>query len=310
VAQIYVARTRQRQRRGSDCVGDCAERVVCEAVSMMSAALLGTAVAARAAPAAAKAKAKAAAAGAPAWFTAGAVNRRWGSHSTPFSAALDFARATKPECKVDGTVLDVGARGGEQTYEALNASFARVIAVECQADEWYRLRALWRNTPEVQLLHMCASDAAELKTLFNAEGATTLDYSQIAGHPGEMQRFRKGGRTTDTVVALPLDGLLWTAKGVPSSHLVGPLCALKVDVQGFERQVLDGLNRSVAHYKPVVYLEYDHRLHTRGLQPRAWLEARGYVCVPDDSKRSSQLAIDEHTTAELGCLSGYCDLTS
>ena len=71
-------------------------------------------------------------------------------------------------------MLDIGARGGEQTLEALYANFSRVIAIECQADEWYRLRGVWRAVPEVELLHVCASNAEMVQTLYNAEGATSL----------------------------------------------------------------------------------------------------------------------------------------
>ena len=233
----------------------------------------------------------------------------WGSHSPPFTATLDLARAARPEsCATGGTVLDVGARGGEQTIEALKLNFTHVIAVECQADEWYRLRGIWRNTPAVTLLHMCAGNDISLKTLYNAEGATSLMASTIKGHKAEVQRHAAALVQSDTVVAAPLDNLLWASAGAPMRRET--LCAVKVDVQGYEWYVLEGLNQTMAYHRPVVYVEYDHRFsYPPAHNPRKWLEQRGYQCIPFDSDKSHMVQIDGETTAELGCRIGYCDLT-
>lgn len=224
---------------------------------------------------------------------------KWGSHDTPFSAALTLARATKRGCATGGAVLDVGARGGEQTFEALHHGF-KVVAIECMANEYWNLHSMWLQQPNVTLLHLCAASPEQegVMMLYNAEGATTLHPSTLR-HYAEMARHRHADRRTEPVVALPLDKLFWRQRGAdvfePSNSVPAPLCALKLDIQGAEVSALHGLARTVAHYKPVVYVEYDHRLVkdlARGQRPRAWLERLGYSCVPDDSRESNLTTVE------------------
>ena len=87
-----------------------------------------------------------------------------------------------------GTVLDVGARGGEQTIEALKLNFtqhdevrSRVPSRRVVSTAWHLAQYASRDAAA----HVCAGNDISLKTLYNAEGATSLMASTIKGHKAE-----------------------------------------------------------------------------------------------------------------------------
>ena len=230
----------------------------------------------------------------------------FGRHRPPLSAALDFARVTNPACTVGGSVLDVGARGAAETSEILSADY-HAIAVECQPDEYVRLHQHWKYNSNVTLLNMCASnDGPEVKILYNAEGATTLQDGTL-NHHGERLRHRAALRKTVPVIAMPLDMLLWHkgAAGLePSKELVHPVCGVKVDVQGHEKAVLQGLTETLRRYQPVIYYEFEGRF-AMSYGTKEFIEGLGlgYICLPDERGKPRAAHLPP-----MPCKSGYCDV--
>jgi FkbM family methyltransferase len=95
-----------------------------------------------------------------------------------------------------------------------------------------------------------------------------MDYSAPNNFGGVgMQRGQAGGQT---VRALPLDDLLGADWDVGF---------LKIDVEGFERDVLLGAAKTLARCRPVIYLENDQPEKSAALLELLW--AQDYVCWYD-----------------------------
>ena len=239
----------------------------------------------------------------------------FGRHVPPLSAALDFARFSKPGCTQGGSAIDVGARGGWETAEILSADF-HAIAVECQPDEYVRLHERWRLNENVTLLNFCASNEGPgIRTLYNAEGATTLERGTL-NHRGERLRHKAAKRKSDPVIAMPLDKLIWQAMSnsdglEPASNIVHPICVIKLDIQGHEVVALKGLKETLRRYKPIIYFEFEWRFSMNHLT-KGFIEGLGlgYECNPNDKARwttgSSAKLIA--SLPPMPCFSGACDV--
>ena len=201
--------------------------------------------------------------------------------------------------------FDVGARGAEETAMMLTKNFS-TIAVECQAEEYIRIYQLLRYDPLLTLLNICASNKGPgLINVLNAEGATTVEPSALRRH-GEMARHRASKRKSEPVLSMPLDALIWHKREdgavVPADGLKHPVCAVKVDVQGHELPVLQGLSETLRRYRPVVYWEFELRLGPTAFGPLPFLESLGYACVPNER-------IWHKSGGLMPCSSGICDVT-
>jgi hypothetical protein len=157
---------------------------------------------------------------------------------------------------------------------------------------------------------MCASnDGPGINILYNAEGATTLQRGTL-NHHGERARHQAALRKTVPVIAMPLDMLLWRKAAAgrtdlePSKEMVHPVCGVKVDVQGHEKAVLEGLTETLRRYRPVIYYEFEARFGmTYGT--KAFIEGLGlgYICLPDEQAKPRFRQMPP-----MPCKSGYCDV--
>jgi FkbM family methyltransferase len=160
--------------------------------------------------------------------------------------------------------FDVGAHVGNR-IRAWRSLGARVVAVEPQPDLVRVLRILFGRDPEVLVLPQ-AVGAQDGREALRIATATPTVSSLSPGWMGTVAADRRFGRVRwDRVVevdVVTLDGLI-AAYGVPA------FC--KIDVEGFETEVLSGLSRPVA----ALSFEYLPQAHDAGLAALAQVERLG-----------------------------------
>ncbi len=141
--------------------------------------------------------------------------------------------------------FDIGAHVGNRVSSWLRLG-ARVIAVEPQADCMRVLRALYGRDSRVELLDFALGESAGSATLHVSSRTPTVS-SLSPGWMSEVTRDRRFASIdwdqTVQVEVQTLDALL-TRYGVPA------FC--KIDVEGFELDVLRGLSRPL----PALSFEY------------------------------------------------------
>jgi FkbM family methyltransferase len=161
-----------------------------------------------------------------------------------------------PRC---GTVLDVGANVGNHSI-AFSRAFAKVHAFEPNPALW---QAFERNVAlnpgaDVTLHRIGLSDAAADLPLLNIDNgnlglATFLDVDQYEWPLQEVARARVE-RADDYLGGIFVD-------------------AVKIDVQGFEPQVLRGMPRLLERCRPVVWAEFSAGTVTQTYGNRTAIEA-------------------------------------
>ena len=179
-------------------------------------------------------------------------------------ALFDGLLADRRETFLRGAAVDVGANIGNHSLFFL-PRFAAVHAFE-------------PNPPAVALLRCNASLAGanhlhvhayglgdrngQLPFSDNTEGnlgASGFGFAGVQGGQARLCELRRG----DDVVPQALQGL--------------PLALLKIDVEGAELAVLQGLGETVARERPVVVFESNRAGGTAGGERViAWLQAQGY----------------------------------
>jgi FkbM family methyltransferase len=176
-----------------------------------------------------------------------------------------------------GLIVDVGACLGFYTVPlALAARVANghVLAVEPVAGNCTVLErtltlngfALGRGTSEA-IVHV------ETVGSGNATIVSGVEPSEIARHD------KAGGTgTTETVRLRRLDDLD-LREGVRERRC----CLMKIDVEGFERDVLAGGSAFVAAHRPAIFAEFNPAwLESRGMAqslPLEWAETNDYECL-------------------------------
>ncbi len=160
----------------------------------------------------------------------------------PARAAALYRRFVSP----GGLVFDVGANVGERTAVFVELG-ARVVAVEPQAECAARLRARFGGAVTVE---HAAAGAEEGRAELLVASANTIS----SLNPDWVERVQKSGRFSsyrwDESISVPVTTLdrLIEKHGVPDF--------VKVDVEGYELEVLRGLSRPV----PVLSFEFDFEL--------------------------------------------------
>ena len=169
-----------------------------------------------------------------------------------------------------GMVIDVGANGGCEMTTALRRG-RRVIGVECLESAYHELRSMPHiaGHPNATLLHACASNSTGMAELNLASDSSSLIEANVNWEP-ESPKVPQTGAVREPVVLVPLDELL-----PPTEHVA----VIKVDVQGAEYNVLQGLLRTITRYYPVIGYEnvVDREFVKQG-NVLEMLKLLGYVC--------------------------------
>lgn len=155
---------------------------------------------------------------------------------------LLFSRSRRPQeelafhgrfLRPEQLVFDVGANRGQsaETYLALGT---RVVAFEPQQDLHAEIRQMCRRNPRLTIEAVGLGAVAESRQLFSTS------YDQAASFRGDWEGERIG---TATVEVSTLDDQI-------ARHGAPDYC--KIDVEGWELEVLKGLHQAVA----IISLEY------------------------------------------------------
>jgi FkbM family methyltransferase len=138
-----------------------------------------------------------------------------------------------------GTAVDVGANQGLFSY-ALSYIADRVVAFEPNPD--YASFARWMLRGRAEVHQLALSDASGRGTLY----VPLSDDGMVLHFAGSLQRTHSQFRSMEThdVDIRTLDGF----------GLVG-VNFIKADVEGNEREVLDGARTTIARDRPTILLE-------------------------------------------------------
>jgi FkbM family methyltransferase len=156
------------------------------------------------------------------------------------------ARAGEPEVAVldqlmrrGGTAVDVGANQGFFAY-ALSALADRVVAFEPNPDYALFARIMLRGRAEVHRLALADKPgSAAFHVPIDHDGAVLHLAGSLKGTHGQFPRTR-----THQVEVRTLDSFALT-----------DVRFIKVDVEGSEREVLDGATATIARDRPALLLE-------------------------------------------------------
>lgn len=179
-------------------------------------------------------------------------NRRpW--HGEP--EVLELGRIVRP----DDLALDVGGNIGAYTY-ALSRLARRVIAFEPNPELAQHLRDLRLRNVEVR--EMALSGSAGQATLSMPDRPNGHGYASL------KPEFNAGEKLRSFTVAMDrLDNLG-----------LGPVGFIKIDVEGFEEDVLAGASATLAEHRPAVLVEIVERHNPGGFdRMRALFEGLGYT---------------------------------
>ncbi|MEQ9620291.1 MAG: FkbM family methyltransferase [Deltaproteobacteria bacterium] len=154
--------------------------------------------------------------------------------------------------KIDGpnnTILDVGANEGNFTQEVLNNSdFLNVVAVEPHPRTFERLYNRYVHNDRVTLLNIGAGDRDATLSLF--------DYSDRRGST-HASFFREAIEEAHHVTAAEWEVPVRKLDDVVSENEL-QVVFVKIDVEGFEFNVLKGLGETIRRQKvPYILIEFN-----------------------------------------------------
>jgi len=203
-------------------------------------------------------------------------------------------------CKPGSTIVDVGANIGITALRCayLSGQDGKLVAIEPDPLNVARLRAnIARNrASNIEVIEVALSDR---------EGTVGLGVPS-AGNRGGTRVETSPTLTTAEVHTTTLDKIAET-------HLELRPNLLKIDVEGYETNVLRGGLGFIAAFRPVIFLEVsDEHLHYQGSSPAellSLLEGQGYNCVEAISRdvvRSTDPLVGRHfdVVAEPGTAPG------
>jgi FkbM family methyltransferase len=184
------------------------------------------------------------------------------------------------ECKalaVDA-VLDIGANAGQFAQRLRRQGWAgHIISFEPLSAAHVSLRAAAKDDPLWDVADRCALGAVAGETEINVAGnswsSSLLPMSDL--HRGAAPSSAYRSRESCPVVTL--DDVVANIFSDPTT-----LLALKIDTQGYERQVLDGLQRHRDKVKVVLCELSLAELYEGGatiVEMLPYLHAAGFVCV-------------------------------
>lgn len=165
---------------------------------------------------------------------------------------------------VEGIVVDVGANGGVETRLALD-SHRKVVSVECLSDAYITLHRMFSANTNVTLVHACAGDKAGARTLNLADDSSSLIESNVQFGPERRKAHRKHNtirRHKEVVLVMPLDQMI-----------TDKVALLKIDVQGFENEVILGASSIIERDSPLIIYEDEEHFKKQPI-----VLPSGYVC--------------------------------
>jgi len=190
-----------------------------------------------------------------------------------------------PFIEPDSLILDIGASLGFYTVPlalAARSIGGRVLAVEPIT----RNAAIVRHNVDLNGLHdvvtvmTCALGATHCQMTLHIESGGTGNATIVTGlDPAEVGRHDRAGNMGDaeTVQVRPLDDL-----ELPSDDRRRRCALVKIDVEGFEMDVLAGAASFIASHRPTIIGEFNPTwLASRGIAataPGQWAAENRYSC--------------------------------
>jgi len=188
------------------------------------------------------------------------------AHAADHAAGLAPLRAVAAAIvPADGVILDVGANIGLSALAFADlVPEGRIVAVEPSPQsvaalrETLRLNGLQTRVTVAPVALAEAPGELAFHEAAHSAGAHLMDPNMLAGI---------GGRQV-VVPVTTLDRLV-AEQGLTALHFV------KIDVEGFESEVIAGAGESLARHRPLVFAEYNAWVlqALRNANPRATLEA-------------------------------------
>ncbi len=221
----------------------------------------------------------------------------------PFAALV----ANRPDLFRGGDIFDIGANVGYTTtlFAAAADPGARVVAFEPDETNFAVLTDLLQRrglAPRVEAVRS-AVGAAPGRVPFWRNEAHQGDHRVFSAH------LARTGREARTVTEVPLTSLdaFRAAQAAP-----GPVAFIKIDVQGYEPAVCEGMTASLAaHPAAVIAVEFSPAdLHDQGHDPGvlpAFFRDRGYRAHPL-RRRGPLRPVAEADLPALAAAHGYVDL--
>lgn len=162
-----------------------------------------------------------------------------------------------PEIPVGGTVVDAGANIGSHTHAYLErvGESGKVLAIEPNEDAWDCLR---RNCSRAKISRAALWDkAVKLTVVQDANAGASYVREDAQG----------------AVQGVTLDSLL-------KNQRIGRVDFVKADVEGNEVRLLRGAEKTIARYRPTLFIEVNKAaLKKQGSNANellGWLESHGY----------------------------------
>jgi methyltransferase, FkbM family len=146
-------------------------------------------------------------------------------------------------CEPNGVLWDIGANIGliSAYFGGHNFSLRSIHAFEPNPRIYPRIKSLFRNHPIVQTHNIALSSENEHKQLYVPSGESCMGSLE--------QQFTHNKPTNFTVECHTGDDLL-------AQRIAPPPTLIKIDVEGHEMDVLEGMKKLLEKYRPVIFLEH------------------------------------------------------
>ncbi|HKO96135.1 MAG TPA: FkbM family methyltransferase [Pyrinomonadaceae bacterium] len=138
----------------------------------------------------------------------------------------------------DDLVFDIGANVGQRS-EIFSQLARQVIAFEPQPDCVRHLKSRFRRTPNVTINQLAVSDSEGEATFFKSDSHTLSSMSPEFISKVSAHRFKESHWNEQLVVTTTTLDHMIARYGVPRF--------IKIDVEGFEANVLKGLTQPVSY---------------------------------------------------------------
>lgn len=149
--------------------------------------------------------------------------------------------------------FDVGANVGKRTEMFLNVGYKKIISIEPQLDCFSILNEKFRGNNRVVIIDKALSDSIKIEKMYIANENTIS--SMNVDFIGEVKKERFKNYQWDNFIEIETTTL---------DHIIlqfGLPDFIKIDVEGYELNVLKGLSKSVNY----ISFEYTPELHDKSI---------------------------------------------